>query len=55
MQQVQGLQSSTQDKHHKETWAIQMASALKSCTSAESLWNVIIRTNFKVYTFLFRK
>lgn len=49
MQQVQDLQSSTQDKHHKKcgrlhTWLNKMLRAVYPA----DLWNVIISNNFKV-------
>lgn len=57
MQQVQDLQSSTQDKHHKKcgrlhTWLNKMLRAVYPA----DLWNVIISNHFKVdyifwYTF----
>lgn len=48
MQQVEDLQSSTQDKHHKcgrlHTWLNKMLRAVYPA----DLWNVIISNNFKV-------
>lgn len=49
MQQVRALRSSTQDKHHKETWWLhKWLKTVRAVHPAERLWNGTISTNFTV-------